>query len=169
MQAKRFMSILMLTLYAAASLPAYSADRREAQQSKSASIALLEAASLQLEFGEVEMAGNTLERALLIEPNNPATLHHLGQVRFQQGQYAQAVALATRSNARARNDAALRNLNLQLIQSARQAMGPGVSNGSEAETEADEMAQVQVGLGKGVVSRHEAGIAAAEGPPATGD
>ncbi|MCO6060339.1 tetratricopeptide repeat protein [Pseudomonas sp. MOB-449] len=164
MQTTHFMSTLMLTLCVAASLPAYSAERREVQQGKSASIALLEAASLQLEFGEVEMAGTTLERALLIEPNNPATLHHLGQVRFQQGQYAQAVALATRSNARARNDAALRNLNLQLIQSARQAMGPGVSNGSEAETEVDETAPVQVGLDKGVVPRHEVGIAAAEAP-----
>ncbi|WP_375738523.1 tetratricopeptide repeat protein [Pseudomonas boanensis] len=156
MQSKRFMSILMLAICTAASLPALAA-----QQSNSASAAMLEAASLQLEFGEVEQAGDTLERALRIEPNNPATLHYLGQVRLQQGQYEQAVALATKSNARARNNTELHNRNLQLIQAARQAMGPGVSTGSAVEVEVDELAEVQVGLDQEVERQRAAGIAAA--------
>lgn len=160
MQAARYVSILMLSLCAAAALPVYSAGRQVAQPSNGASAALLEAASLQLEFGEVEQADDTLERALRIEPNNPATLHYLGQVRFQQGQYAQAVALAMRSNARGRNDADLRDRNFQLIESARQAMGPGVSNGAEAEVERDEDAEVSVGLDQDVTEQRVAGIAA---------
>ncbi|NWL77700.1 hypothetical protein DM872_12630 [Pseudomonas taiwanensis] len=160
MQAKSLLSILTLSLCMAAALPASSADRRVAQPNNGASAALLEAASLQLEFGEVEQADDTLERALRIEPNNPTTLHYLGQVRFQQGQYAQAVALATRSNARGRNDPELRERNFQLIESARQAMGPGISTGSEVEVERDEEAEVRVGLDQDVQAQQVAGIAA---------
>lgn len=157
MHAKPFMSILMLALCAAGSLPALAG-----QQGNSASPALLETASLQLEFGEVGQAEDTLERALRIEPNNPATLHSLGQVRFQQGQYTQAVALAMRSNARARGNAELRSRNQQLIQAARQAMGPGVATAEAADVEVDEQAEVQVGLGQAVDRRDAAGIAAAD-------
>lgn len=157
MLAKRFMSVLMLAMCTAASLPSLAA-----QQNNSASAAMLEAAALQLEFGEVEQAGDTLERALRIEPNNPATLHYLGQVRLRQGQHEQAVALATRSNARARNDAGLRERNLQLIRTARQAMGPGVSSGAMAEM--DEPAEIRVGLDKEVERGRAAGIAATESP-----
>ncbi|WP_330113981.1 tetratricopeptide repeat protein [Pseudomonas sp. JS3066] len=160
MQAKPFLSILMLSLFAASALPAYSAERRLAQPSNGASAALLEAASLQLEFGELEQADDTLERALRIEPNNPTTLHYLGQVRFQQGQYAQAVALAMRSNARGRNDSELRERNFQLIESAQRAMGPGVSTGSDVEVERDEEAEVRVGLDQEVSAQQAAGIAA---------
>ncbi len=160
MQAKSLLSILTLSLCAVAALPGFSADRRVAQPNNGASAALLEAASLQLEFGEVEQADDTLERALRIEPNNPTTLHYLGQVRFQQGQYAQAVALATRSNARGRNDPELRERNFQLIESARQAMGPGISTGSEVEVERDEAAEIRVGLDQEVQARQVAGIAA---------
>ncbi|MFZ6044726.1 tetratricopeptide repeat protein [Pseudomonas sp. CR3202] len=162
MQPKSFISILMLTICTVASLPALAADRRTVLQNNGASTALLEAASLQLEFGEVEQAGDTLERALRIEPDNPATLHYLGQVRFQQGHYEQAVALATRSNARTGENAELRNRNLQLIQAARQAMGPGVSTGAEAEVEVDELAEIQVGLDQEVDRQPAAGIAAIE-------
>jgi Flp pilus assembly protein TadD len=156
MHAKSFMSILMLALCAVVALPAHAAGPRN----NGASGALLEAASLQLEYGEVELAGDTLERALRIEPNNPEVLHQLGQVRFQQGQYAQAVALAVRSSARTLNDADLRGRNVQLIQSARQAMGPGVTGGSAAEVEVDEQAEVRVGLDQYVPARHEAGVSA---------
>ncbi len=162
MQPRSFISILMLATWTVASLAAFSADRGAVQSNNSASTALLEAASLQLEFGEVEQAGDTLERALRIEPNNSATLHYLGQVRFQQGQYEQAVALATRSNARVRNNAELRDRNLQLIQAARQAMGPGVSTGAEAEVEVDELAEIRVGLDQEVDGLRAAGIAAIE-------
>ncbi|QEY62476.1 tetratricopeptide repeat protein [Metapseudomonas lalkuanensis] len=156
MRHRNFFPTLFLAFCAAAALPAYASG----SPNNGASGAFLEAAALQLEYGEVELAGDTLERALRIEPNNPAILHQLGQVRFQQGQYAQAVALAMRSNARTRNDADLRSRNLQLIQSARQAMGPGVAGGSEAEVEVDEQAEVRVGLDQYVPARHAAGVSA---------
>ncbi|WP_052659232.1 tetratricopeptide repeat protein [Pseudomonas sp. LFM046] len=156
MHARNFFPILMLAFCAAATLPAYASGSR----SNGATGALLEAASLQLEYGEVEQAEDTLERALRIEPNNPAILHQLGQVRFQQGQYVQAVALAKRSNAQIRNDADLRSRNVQLIQAARQAMGPGVAGGSEAEVVVDEQAPVPVGLDQYVPARYEAGVSA---------
>lgn len=65
-----------------------------------------------------------------------------------------------RSNARGRNDADLRDRNLQLIESARQAMGPGVSNGIDAEVEREEDADVSVGLDQDVAAQRVAGIAA---------
>ena len=59
--------------------------------------------------------------ALPIQPDNPATLHYLGVLRLQQGQYQQAETLATRSNMRVGRNIELGNRNFQLIQAAQQA------------------------------------------------
>ena len=59
----------------------YSAPAR----SNKASTQLIEAASRQYEEGKLDQAAATLERALQIQPGNPATLHYLGVLRLEQG------------------------------------------------------------------------------------
>ncbi|GLO46205.1 hypothetical protein PPUN109347_27680 [Pseudomonas putida] len=87
---------------------------------------LIETASQQYADGQLDQAAATLERALHIQPNNPATLHYLGVLRLQQGLYEQAETLAQRSNLRVGNNHALRSRNLQLIEAAHKAQGDGV-------------------------------------------
>ncbi|MGE8114112.1 MULTISPECIES: tetratricopeptide repeat protein [Pseudomonas] len=95
----------------------YSAPAR----SNKASTQLIEAASRQYEEGKLDQAAATLERALQIQPGNPATLHYLGVLRLEQGQYDQAEVLAVRSNQRVGGNTALRNRNYQLILAAQKA------------------------------------------------
>ena len=126
MPTKSFLPGLILAFCAVASLCSVAAERRAPSQSNSASTTLIETASRQYENGQLDQAAATLERALHIQPNNPATLHYLGVLRLQQGQYQQAQTLALRSNMRITGNEALRNRNLQLIQAAQQAQASGI-------------------------------------------
>ncbi len=126
MPTKSFLSGLILAFCAVASLCSVAAERRAPAQSNSASTTLIETASRQYENGQLDQAAATLERALHIQPNNPATLHYLGVLRLQQGQYQQAETLAARSNMRVGGNVALRNRNFQLIQAAQQAQASGI-------------------------------------------
>ena len=121
MPTKSFLPSLILVFCAVASLCSVAAERRAPAQSNSASTTLIETASRQYELGELDQAAASLERALHIQPNNPATLHYLGVLRLQQGQYQQAETLAARSNIRVGRNVELRNRNFQLIQAAQQA------------------------------------------------
>ncbi|AFY19294.1 tetratricopeptide repeat protein [Pseudomonas sp. UW4] len=124
---KSFPPVLILVFCAVASFSAVAAERRAPAQSNNASTTLIETASRQYENGQLDQAAATLERALHIQPNNPATLHYLGVLRLQQGQYQQAETLAARSNMRVGNNVQLRNRNFQLIQAAQQAQSSGTS------------------------------------------
>lgn len=126
MPTKRFLPSFLLAFCAVASFGPVAAERKTPAQSNSASTALIETASRQYESGQLDQAAATLERALHIQPNNPATLHYLGVLRLQQGQYQQAQTLALRSNMRIVGNEALRNRNLQLIQAAQQAQASGI-------------------------------------------
>lgn len=92
-----------------------------ARQVNPAASALLESAAQSLHAGQLDQAAATLERALRIEPRNPAILHYLGQTRLQQGQYQQAESLAAKSNTLAGRDFDLRERNAWLVAEARQA------------------------------------------------
>lgn len=92
-----------------------------ARQANPAASALLESAAQDLHAGRLDQAAATLERALRIEPRNPAILHYLGQTRLQQGQYQQAESLAAKSNTLAGRDPDLSERNAWLIAEARQA------------------------------------------------
>jgi hypothetical protein len=94
---------------------------------------LIETASRQYENGQLDQAAATLERALHIQPNNPATLHYLGVLRLQQGQYQQAETLAARSNIRVGRNVELRNRNFQLIQAAQQAQSSSTPANAKAD------------------------------------
>ncbi|MBZ9780367.1 tetratricopeptide repeat protein [Pseudomonas sp. REP124] len=133
MPIKRFLPGLILVFCAASSPGSIAAERTVRMQSNSASTTLIETASRQYGEGQLDQAAATLERALHIQPNNPATLHYLGVLRLQQGQYQQAETLAVRSNMRVGRNVALRNRNLQLIQAAQQAQASGTPPGAIAD------------------------------------
>ncbi|MFK8328659.1 tetratricopeptide repeat protein [Pseudomonas sp. BJa5] len=116
-----FLPGILLAFCAVASQGAVAAERNAAIQSNKASTALIETASQQYADGQMEQAAATLERALQIQPNNPATLHYLGVLRLEQGQYEQAETLALRSNVGVGNNVMLRNRNFQLIEAAQKA------------------------------------------------
>ena len=86
-------------------------------------IALLDRAKFDLDAGQREAAGASLERALRIEPRNPWLWYELAQLRLGQGQYAQAVALAHKSISFAGHDKSLPALNWRLVGNARIAQG----------------------------------------------
>ena len=157
MPTKSFLPGLILAFYAVASHCSVAAERNATPHSNNASTTLIESASQQYADGQLDQAAATLERALHIQPNNPATLHYLGVLRLQQGQYQQAEALAARSNMRVGPNVALRNRNFQLIQAAQKVQASNNPPNAEAD-----LVAVQEGLEEEVKRRREAEIAAAE-------
>ncbi|WP_150764142.1 tetratricopeptide repeat protein [Pseudomonas fluorescens] len=160
MPTKSFLPSLILVFCAVASLCSVAAERRAPAQSNSASTTLIETASRQYEHGELDQAAATLERALHIQPNNPATLHYLGVLRLQQGQYQQAETLAARSNIRVGRNVELLNRNFQLIQAAQQAQASNTLPNAKEDL-------VQKGLEEETQRRREAEMAVVE--PSTPD
>ncbi|PZX00683.1 tetratricopeptide repeat protein [Pseudomonas sp. 478] len=157
MPTKSFLPGLILAFCAVVSLCSVAAERKAPSQSNSASTTLIETASRQYENGQLDQAAATLERALHIQPNNPATLHYLGVLRLQQGQYEQAETLAARSNMRVGRNVELRNRNFQLIQAAQQAKASSTSPNAK-----EDLVAVQEGLKEEVQKRREAEMAAVE-------
>ncbi|MEG0858206.1 MAG: tetratricopeptide repeat protein [Pseudomonas sp.] len=141
MPTKSLLPGLVLAFCAVASLCSVAAERSASAHSNNASTTLIETASQQYADGQLDQAAATLERALHIQPNNPATLHYLGVLRLQQGEYQQAETLAARSNLRVGRNVQLRNRNMQLIQAAQQAQ----VSGKPPHAEQDRLA-VQQGL-----------------------
>jgi tetratricopeptide (TPR) repeat protein len=86
-------------------------------------IALLDRAQLDADAGRPDAASSTLERALRIEPRNARLWHELAQLRLAQGQYAQAISLAQKSNSFAGAQRRLQALNWRVIGQARIAQG----------------------------------------------
>lgn len=66
-----------------------------------------------------ERAAALLERALRIEPRNAYLWHRLANIRLQQGRYGMAESLAQKSTALVKDDEALLQRNLELIETAR--------------------------------------------------
>mgnify|MGYP006191033149 CR=1 FL=1 len=130
MPSKRQLSVLILLFSVAAYDFTVASERTAPARSNTASTLLIDTASRQYADGKLDQAAATLERALQIQPNNPATLHYLGVLRLQQGQYDQAGVLAARSNLRVGHNVALRNRNLQLIQAANKARTSGTAPGA---------------------------------------
>jgi predicted Zn-dependent protease len=103
-------------------------------------IALLDRAQTDNESGQREAAGASLERALRIEPRNPWLWLELAQVRLVQGQYAQAITLARKSNSFAGRQLRVQAGNWQVIGQARVALGDS-AGGEQAFKLAAELAQ----------------------------
>lgn len=68
--------------------------------------------------GDPGSAANSLERALRIEPRNAILWSRLADIRFDQGNWQQAIQLAAKSNTLAGNDKQLRRRNWYLMANA---------------------------------------------------
>ncbi|WP_432823521.1 tetratricopeptide repeat protein [Trichloromonas sp.] len=86
-------------------------------------VALLQKSQSQSSAGQWDAASASLERALRIEPRNPALWQRLARVRLDQGDYAQAENLAAKSNSLAGSDQRLRAENWRIIGQARSKRG----------------------------------------------
>jgi len=111
-----------------------------AMSGNKAVIALLDRAQTDNESGRREAAGASLERALRIEPRNPWLWLELAQVRLAQGQYAQAITLARKSNSFAGHQPRVQSENWQVIGQARVAQGDS-AGAEQAYKLAAELAQ----------------------------
>ena len=100
-------------------------------------IALLDRAQTDNDAGQHETAGASLERALRIEPRNPWLWLALAQVRLAQGQYAQAITLAGKSNSFAGHQHRVQAENWQVIGQARVAQGDTAGAGEAFKRAAD--------------------------------
>lgn len=69
------LSALLLLFSAITAQGALAGERYAPTRSNNASTVLIETASQQYADGQLDQAAATLERALHIQPNNPATLH----------------------------------------------------------------------------------------------
>lgn len=137
---------LLLALYVAVPHYCVAGERTVSARSNNASTTLIETASQQYADGQLDQAAATLERALQIQPNNPATLHYLGVLRLQQGQYQQAQALAACSNLRVGDNVALRNRNLQLVQAAQQAESSSAPSNARKDPPSGELTAAAVAI-----------------------
>ncbi|WP_018954619.1 tetratricopeptide repeat protein [Thioalkalivibrio sulfidiphilus] len=101
-------------------------------------VALMGEADRQLVAGNPDAAAATLERALRIDARDPRLWQRLAVVRLQQGQPAQAEAMAVRSNGLARGDRALMARNWRIIAEARRMAG-NAAGAREADARANQL------------------------------
>jgi hypothetical protein len=94
--------------------------------------ALLESAEQELRAGRPEQSAVLLERALRIEPHNAAVWYSLGRARLEQGDYAQAEALAAKSHSLGAADRKLRERNAGLTAIALESSGKSVAEMNQA-------------------------------------
>ena len=93
-----------------------------APRSGSAVVALLDNAGQQTRSGNLDAAAAALERALRLEPRNPEVWSRLAGIRLQQGQFDQAINLASKSNSLSGNTTTLVARNNRIIAQAKQQM-----------------------------------------------
>lgn len=70
--------------------------------------------------GKNDQAEMTLERALRIEPGNPAYWYYMGKIKLRKKQYAQAIQLCLKSKSLAGKNEALMRINDTLIGEAKE-------------------------------------------------
>jgi tetratricopeptide (TPR) repeat protein len=98
-------------------------NRAVSNKQQSVIIALLGDADKYASEGQSGKAAATLERALRIEPGNALLWHRLAVIRLQQQQWQQAIAMARKSNALARNNNSLKSENWAVIARAYDKLG----------------------------------------------
>ena len=120
---------------------------RSAMSENRAVIALLDRAQNDSASGQREAAGASLERALRIEPRNPWLWLELAQVRLAQGQYAQAITLARKSNSFSGHQPRVQAGNWQVIGQARVAQGDSAGAEQAFKLSAELAQQAEVDRG----------------------
>jgi len=114
---------------------AYAPPAPPAPSLSPAADSLIKQAEKQRQARDYVGAAATLERALGIQPQEPYIWNRLARVRMEQGLYAQAGNLASRSNVLAGNQVALKQDNWGIIAAARGAVGD-TAGAMEAERKA---------------------------------
>jgi len=115
--------LLLAMLAGCAGLPAPESERPPPVSKNNAVVALVDHARADAAAGRDVRAGAGLERALRIEPRNPALWQELARLRLAQGLYTEAEGLARKSNSFARGDRRLQGENWRLIGEARTRLG----------------------------------------------
>ncbi|MGI9229869.1 MAG: tetratricopeptide repeat protein [Gammaproteobacteria bacterium] len=82
-------------------------------------LALLDTSRTQLQANDRAGAVRSIERALRLEPKNPQLWHQLAQIRLQEENWRQAIALAQKSHSLSGERADLQKANTELIERAR--------------------------------------------------
>ncbi len=85
----------------------------------SAVVSLMQKAQNQSSVGNNSAAAATIERALRIEPKNPALWYNLALVKYTAGDCVSAINLAKKSNSFLKNKHELSHKNKQLISECR--------------------------------------------------
>ena len=85
-------------------------------------VALLDTAEHQANEGDLEAAAASLERAIRIDPRNPALWYHLATVRLSQGDAESAEQLAVKSNSLSIGNSVQQARNWNLIARARRSL-----------------------------------------------
>ncbi|NNJ95125.1 MAG: tetratricopeptide repeat protein [Halobacteria archaeon] len=98
-------------------------------------VALLDTAEQQANTGDLEAAAASLERAIRIDPRNPALWYHLATVRLSQGEARAAEQLAVKSNSLSTGNKSQQARNWELIARARRAQND-TAGAKEAEQKA---------------------------------
>ena len=98
-------------------------------------VALLDTAEQQANAGDLEAAAASLERAIRIDPRNPALWYHLATVRLSQGEARAAEQLAVKSNSLSTGNKSQQARNWELIARARRAQDD-TAGAREAEQKA---------------------------------
>jgi predicted Zn-dependent protease len=93
------------------------------QKSSPAVVALLDDSDKYATTGKKQEAVASIERALRIEPKNPLLWHKLGQLRLQESNWDQAIAMAKKSSVLAPGNRLLRSENWMLIARAKEGQG----------------------------------------------
>lgn len=104
-------------------------------------LALLDHAQTEVNAGQRDAAGASLERALHIEPRNPWVWQQLAQVRLDEGRYDLAISLARKSNSFSGGKRRVQAVNWQLIGKARVAKGDS-AGADEAFKKAADLAEL---------------------------
>lgn len=89
----------------------------------SAGQALLEQGRAQRRAGDLPQASASLERALRIEPDQPALWLELGQLRFEEGNFAQAEQMGRKALSLAPEEGLVRQKASRLIADAQLVLG----------------------------------------------
>jgi len=79
---------------------------------------LLTSANMAMQAGELDKAEMHLERALRLSPSDAQLWHGMARVRFEQGNYAQAVQFCLKSNSLAGKNGAIVRQNWLLMEKA---------------------------------------------------
>lgn len=105
-------------------------------QTSPAVLKLLDQARAATLSGDLQRAEVLLERAIRIEPGNPALWHYLAKVRLQQDRFNEAAGLAQKSNALSKGDKQLQADNWRIIAHARNRNGD-IAGAREAQDHVD--------------------------------